>query len=60
MVKLLLILFSVVVLVLLAGGWVIHTDIVRWSYAALAAFIATFLPFNDIAIPARRQAPPAA
>lgn len=47
MVKLLLLLFSVVVLVLLAGNWAIHADQVRWSYAALAAFVITFLPFTD-------------
>lgn len=61
MIKLLLLIFSVVVFVLLAANWMIHADQVRWSYAALAAFIVTFIPFHDMAAPVyfRRTAPPA-
>lgn len=50
MVKLLLVLFAVVVFALLAADWLIHADQARWAFGAAAAFAASFLPFNDIAV----------
>lgn len=55
MIRFLLIAFAAVVLVLLAAGWFIHGDFFRWQCGALAAFVVTFLPFTDVAVPAVRR-----
>jgi hypothetical protein len=55
MIRVLCILFSVVVFLLIAAK-VIDDNTVRWAAAAIAVFMASFLPFSDVAIPRRNQA----
>lgn len=51
MIRFLLVLFATVVFVLLAGHWLIHSHQDQWTYGAAAAFVASFLPFTDVALP---------
>ena len=58
MIAFLLRLFAVVVFVLLAATWVIHSKQLQWAYGASGAFVASFLvdgPVPAFTLPRRRQ-----
>lgn len=55
MIKLLLVLFAVIVGVLLAADVAIHSDQLRWFFAAFAAYAAASLPIPDVGIPTRNK-----
>lgn len=61
MVRFLLVLFAFVILLLLAGQWVITANVQQWRDGAFAAFVLSFI-VNDAVLYAntRRTAPPAA
>jgi hypothetical protein len=43
MIRFLLVLFSFIVLLLLAGQWVIHENVQQWRDGAFAAFVLSFI-----------------
>ena len=60
MIRFLLVLFAFIVLLLLAGQWVITSNVQQWRDGAFAAFALSFIVDDAVLFTNARRSPPAA